>query len=86
MNISLWFKKMLSEGDNETLCPIRVGGGIMIAVYHAAAVGGLITHALALDWAALGQYVNHMTQMIGAAAASVGAKSLMKADAPPEAK
>jgi hypothetical protein len=76
------FAHMMSEGDNVTLCPVRILGAVMVGIYHLGASVGVATGKINLDMGALGEYVRQMIEFIGTIAASVGAKSLMRADAP----
>jgi hypothetical protein len=74
-------KKMLTEGDNTTPCPVRVATAITAFLYHAGATVGLVMHDMHLDMATLGQYIQHMALLIGAGGGTVGLKSALKADA-----
>lgn len=77
-----FLRKMLTEGDNSTYCPVRVGMVGTGAVYHAAAAFMVIAQHQTLGMDMLGQYINHMSILGASTAGSVGAKALMKADAP----
>ena len=81
-----WLKHMLTEGDNSTFCPVRVATAIVGVIYHAAAVAGIYFDAIHLDIVTLGQYLQHMVTMIVGGGATVGVKSVLKADASPEEK
>ena len=74
--------QLVTEPDNATLCPVRVIIlGVGVPLYHAFAGYALIARHLPLDFAVLGLYVQHMCTLGGTLAASLGAKSLGKADA-----
>lgn len=75
-------RHILTEADNTTLCPVRVAAFIVGALYHAAAAWGIFHNDLQFDIATLGQYMQHMMTLVGIGGLSVGAKSLMKGDAP----
>jgi hypothetical protein len=77
-------KKMLTEGDNQTWCPVRVVFGVGIAVYHGLVGAGFYTHDLHFDIDTLGKYGEHMLKFILSGGAAVGVKALGKADAPKE--
>jgi hypothetical protein len=76
-----FMKKLFSEADNQTPCPVRVAAGISNVIYHLAAVAGICMGSIHLDISTLGQYLQHMATLIGVGGVSVGAKSIMKADA-----
>lgn len=76
-----WFTRMITEGDNATQCPVRVGAVATAAVYHAGAVFMIIAQHVTIDISMLGQYIQHMSTLIGVAGVSIGAKSAMKGDA-----
>ena len=73
---------LITEGDNSTVCPVRVGSTIVGFLYHVAIVAGVYLEHLHLDMASLGQYIQHMMVLIGTMAAGIGAKSVLKGDAP----
>lgn len=77
---------IFTEGDNATVCPVRVGMLSTAVIYHVGALAGVIGQHLALDMATLGFYVQHMSTLFGIGALGVGAKSVLKADAdgPPQ--
>jgi hypothetical protein len=74
-------RKLFTEPDNQTPCPVRVLTGIAALTYHAGAAAGICVGALHLDIATLGAYLQHMAMLIGVGGASVGAKSVLKGDA-----
>jgi biotin transporter BioY len=79
-----FIKRMLTEKDNVTQCPVRmgvVGTGVM---YHVGAAWMVMGQHAALDMTLLGQYIHHMSELALASATAIGAKSVMKADAPSE--
>lgn len=77
------FAQMLTEGNGSMLCPVRILGVVAVGIYHIAAVVGVAHNSIQISMDALGDYVTQMIQFVGTIAASVGAKSLMRADAPP---
>lgn len=82
MSVATFMRHILTEPDNATACPVRVGWLVTLVTYHIAAAWMVIGQHLAIDIAALGQYIQHMSTLNAAGALSVGAKALMKADAP----
>ena len=76
---------VLTEGDNKTHCPVRLGTSISAALYHVAAVVGAYMGSIHIDIATLGQYLQHMSLLFGVTGLAVGAKAIMGADAKPDA-
>ena len=76
-----FLKKMFSESDNSTPCPVRIGSGVTAFIYHIAAVIGVWLGVIHLDMASMGMYLQHMVTLIGTTGASVGVKSVLKGDA-----
>ena len=74
-------KKLFTESDNQTPCPVRVAAGATNVIYHMAAIAGVYIGAIHLDIVTLGQYLQHMATLIGVSGATVGAKSMMRGDA-----
>jgi hypothetical protein len=74
------FRDMFTEPDGESFCPVRLAAGLANVTYHAAAAAGIYMGQLHLDIATLGQYLQHMSMLIGVGGVSVGAKSVMKGD------
>jgi uncharacterized integral membrane protein len=77
-----FFKDASTEPDGSTFCPVRILAALAIVIYHIAASIGVATNSIHIDMAALHDYVRQMIEFVGTTAASVGAKSLMRADAP----
>jgi hypothetical protein len=77
------FAQMLTEANNSTLCPVRILGAVAVSIYHIAAAIGVAVGSIHIDMSVLGDYVRQMIEVTGTLAASVGAKSLMRADAAP---
>lgn len=77
------FGQMLTEANNSTLCPLRILGAVAVSIYHIAAAVGVWVGSISIDMAVLGDYVRQMIEFVVAIGGSVGAKSLMRADAPP---
>lgn len=75
--------KWLCESDNVTLCPFRLFMGMVTTVYHAGAGYMVFGQHQPLGMDVLGAYANHMILIGGTLAGGIGAKSLMKGDAPP---
>lgn len=73
--------QMLTERDNATVCPVRVILVGAIAVYHLAAVVGVCIGQMRLDMPSLGDYLQHMCLVMGAAGGSIGVKSVLRGDA-----
>ena len=76
----------LTEKDNATFCPVRIGGVTTGVLYHIAAGVGVLMHSVTLDMASLGMYIQHMMTLVGVSGATIGVKSVMKADADGDAK
>ena len=76
-----WVKNALTERDNATFCPVRLGAFGTALVYHLAAAIGFFFHQLTLDMNTLGLYIQHMSLLGGAMAGGIGVKSLSKSDA-----
>lgn len=74
-------RDIFTEPDGQTICPVRVGAAMVGSLYHMAATVGLFTHALQLDMAALGQYMQHMMELVAGGGLTVGVKSVLRADA-----
>jgi len=74
-------QQLITEKNNETVCPVRVATTIAATIYHAAAVAGVYFGSIHIDMAALGQYLTHMVTLIAGGGATVGVKSVLKADA-----
>lgn len=72
---------LVTEPDNVTLCPVRIVVGLGVVVYHAAALYGLWTGAIAAEMRDLSLYVQHISTFAGIGGLSIGGKSLMKGDA-----
>ena len=72
---------LITEKDNQTVCPVRVATLITGVLYHGAAAYGFWSHSLSVDINTLGQYMQHMMLLVGVGGTAVGVKSLMKADA-----
>lgn len=79
------WRNAMTEGDNATHCPVRLGAFGTGVVYHAAAAWMVLGQHTHIDMAVLGQYVQHMGLLVAATAGGVGAKALLHADAPREA-
>lgn len=74
-------RKMLTEKDNLTQCPVRVGVVGTGVMYHLTAAWMVFGQHAAIDMSLLGQYIHHMSELAGVSAVAIGAKSAMKADA-----
>jgi hypothetical protein len=72
---------LLTESDNQTICPVRAATAVAGALYHAAAAYGVYAGSVHIDIASLGQYMNHMMTLVGVGGGAIGAKSVMKGDA-----
>lgn len=75
------WKEATTERDGVTKCPVRLGAIGTAVIYHVAALWMVFGQKAAVDVAMLGQYVQHMSTLIGVAAVGIGAKSVMKGDA-----
>lgn len=82
--ITDFIRKMLTEKDNVTQCPIRIGVVGTGVMYHLTAAWMVFGQHASIDMALLGQYIHHMSELSLASGVAIGAKSVMKADAPAE--
>ena len=76
-----FIKKLFSEADNQTPCPVRIAAGLANVGYHIGALVGIYAGAIHLDITTLGLYLQHMATLIGVGGLSIGTKSIMKGDA-----
>jgi hypothetical protein len=77
-----FLRNLITEANNTTVCPFRcvmLGAG---TIYHAAAGWMVFGQHAPVGMEMLGQYIQHMSIFGGTLAGGVGAKSLMKGDAP----
>lgn len=75
-------RHILTEPDGVTWCPVRLclfSAGI---VYHCAFAWMIFGQHTAVDMPLLGAYIQHLSTLAATCAAGVGAKSILKADAP----
>lgn len=79
--IAAFLRKAITERDNATPCPVRIGWIGAGAIYHVAAAWMVFGQHAAIDIAVLGQYVDHMVKLVLTGGAAIGAKSILKADA-----
>jgi hypothetical protein len=77
------FPNLLTERDNKTHCPVRVGTFGAALVYHVAAAWMVIGQGDHITMAMLGQYILHMGGLCSVGVAGVALKSASGADAPP---
>lgn len=82
-NLKEKFHNMMTEKDNSTVCPVRVGFIVVGVLYHVASFFMVMEQKFQLDMATMGQYVNHMIQLLGAGAVSITAKAALKGDSDP---
>jgi hypothetical protein len=75
-------RNLLTEPDGVTFCPVRMCLAAAGTFYHAGAAWMVFGQHTPIDMALLGLYVQHMSTLAATCAASVGAKSILKADAP----
>lgn len=75
------FTDLFTEPDNVTFCPTRIAIGAANLAYHGAAAAGFFVGQLHLDIATLGQYVQHMTMLIGFGTTAIAVKSKAGGDA-----
>jgi hypothetical protein len=71
-----------TEPDGESFCPVRIGTMFAGLTYHVGAAFMIFHQNMQLDMSILGQYIQHMSTLIGVSAAGIGAKSVLKGDAP----
>jgi hypothetical protein len=74
----------ITEPNNQTVCPVRLGAFGTAIVYHAAAAYMVFGQSTKVDMSVLGAYVTHMAGLLAVTSGSAGIKSLMKGDAPKE--
>jgi hypothetical protein len=74
--------KWLCESDNVTLCPFRLFMGMVATVYHAGAGYMVFGQHQTITMDVLGGYAQHMLTIGGTMAGGIGAKALLKGDAP----
>lgn len=75
-----------TEPDGISYCPVRISSALCAIIYHTMAGIGCVVSTIHLDIATLGLYLQHMATLIGVASASVGAKAILKGDAPVDGK
>lgn len=75
-------RHVLTEPDGVTFCPVRMCLAAAGTFYHAGAGWMVLGQHAPIDMTVLGSYVQHMSTLAGVCAAGVGAKSILKADAP----
>ncbi len=73
-----YIKHLLTEGDNQTFCPIRVGGFLVLTVLIYYAINGIV-HKTGDNF---GDVCKGFAWYIGAWAGAMGIKSKAGADAP----
>ena len=79
--IKEWSQKAFTEKDNQTYCPVRFAYILVGLVYHIGLFYMVIGQKTTIDMNISGQYITQMGQLILAGAASIGVKSVLKADA-----
>lgn len=67
-----------TERDNDTLCPVKIGGWLSCVGYHAGAVFGFFSGAIHADIATLGQYVLHMGSLFASMGVASGIRTTLK--------
>ena len=72
----------LTEADGQTLCPVRVTALAAVAGYHGLLAFMVGHQHVTLAMADLGSYLHDMSLAGAALGVGVGAKAVMKADAP----
>lgn len=72
----------LTEPDGVTFCPLRVTALVAVAGYHAIVAYMAGFQHVTLTMADCGSYLDHLTAAGLGFGGAIGAKSLMKADAP----
>lgn len=72
----------LTEPDGVTFCPLRVTALVAVAGYHALVAYMLAFQHVALTMSDCGLYLTHLTTAGLGFGGAMGAKSIMKADAP----
>lgn len=70
-------RKLLTEKDNTTQCPIRVGVVGTGVMYHLTAAWMVFGQHAAIDMSLLGQYIHHMSELALVGAGAIGAKAAM---------
>jgi hypothetical protein len=75
-------RDLFTEPNGSTWCPARVAVGLAAVSYHLAILAGLTLGQIRLDISTLGQYLNHLTLLIGAGTGAVCLKSRLGGDAP----
>ncbi len=73
--------KILTESDNVTPCPVRIGTTIATALYHLGVLVGMDLGTIGITMTTMGLYVNQVMTLLGVGGTVVGVKSVLKADA-----
>jgi hypothetical protein len=82
MNLRERFLQTITEPDGVTLCPVRITALVAVAGYHSL-VGYLVAiQRTPLTMADCGLYAQHLSILGSTLGVAVGAKSVMKGDAP----
>lgn len=82
MNLKDRLLQTLTEPDGTTLCPLRVTALAAVAGYHGL-VGYLVgIQHTAITMADCGLYAQHMATLGTTLGVAIGAKSVLKGDAP----
>lgn len=82
MGIKSLLKQTLTEADGVTLCPVRVTALTAVAGYHSLLAFMVGYQHVALSMADLTSYMRDMSVLGTSLGVGVGAKAVMKADAP----
>lgn len=75
------WRHAMTEPNNATWCPVRLGACGTAVVYHAAAAWMVFGQRTHVDMTLLGQYIEHMAGLIGVATGALSVKTAAKADA-----
>lgn len=76
-----FIKNILTEKNNATGCPVRIGFLLTGLIYHVGAFVMILVQHANIDMLMLGQYIQHMSLLGGVMAGGIGAKSVLKGDA-----
>jgi len=78
-----FLNNLITERDNKTHCPVRVGTFLTAFIYHAGAFWMVLGQHAAVDIHLLGEYIQHMSLLTAVGATGTGMKSMLGSDAGP---
>jgi hypothetical protein len=82
MSLKDRFLQSVTEKDGVTFCPVRITALAAVAGYHSLVAYLVSVQHTPLTMADCGLYAQHMATLGSALGVAIGAKSVLKGDAP----